>query len=42
MKKRYFVEPCDNLEIGVFFGDFRPSRKGPFGRFKVTHWKAES
>lgn len=26
-------------KIGV--GDFRPSRKGPFGRFKVTHWKAE-
>ena len=25
--------------VGV--GDFRPSRKGPFGRFKVTHWKVE-
>lgn len=24
-------------KIGV--GDFRPSRKGPFGRFKVTSWK---
>lgn len=23
--------------VGV--GDFRPSRKGPFGRFKVTTWK---
>jgi len=22
-------------------GDFRPSRKGPFGRFKVTSWKIE-
>lgn len=25
--------------IGV--GDFRPSRKGPFGRFKVVSWKIE-
>jgi hypothetical protein len=24
-------------KIGV--GDFRPQRKGPFGRFKVTNWK---
>jgi len=24
-------------KIGV--GDFRPARKGPFGRFKVTSWK---
>jgi hypothetical protein len=24
-------------KIGI--GDFRPSRKGPFGRFKVTNWK---
>ena len=26
-------------KIGV--GDFRPSRKGPFGRFKVTLWNAK-
>lgn len=25
-------------KIGV--GDFRPARKGPFGRFKVTSWKS--
>ena len=25
--------------IGV--GDFRPARKGPFGRFKVTNWKVD-
>jgi len=24
-------------KIGI--GDFRPSRKGPFGRFKVIHWE---
>jgi hypothetical protein len=24
-------------KIGI--GDFRPSRKGPFGRFKVTNWE---
>lgn len=23
----------------IGLGDFRPSRKGPFGRFKVTSWK---
>lgn len=26
-------------KIGV--GDFRPSRKGPFGRFKVTNWRID-
>jgi len=26
-------------KIGV--GDFRPARKGPFGRFKVTEWKQQ-
>ena len=24
---------------GVGLGDFRPSRKGPFGRFSVVEWK---
>lgn len=27
-------------KIGV--GDFRPARKGPFGRFKVTNWQQAS
>jgi hypothetical protein len=30
------------LDIGgkrVGIGDFRPSRRGPFGRFKVVSWK---
>lgn len=26
----------------VGLGDFRPACKGPFGRFVVTNWKAES
>lgn len=26
----------------IGLGDFRPARKGPFGKFKVTRWEAES
>jgi hypothetical protein len=29
----------DDAGMRAGLGDFRPSRKGPFGRFKVIHWK---
>jgi len=29
----------DDAGSKVGLGDFRPERKGPFGRFKVTSWK---
>jgi hypothetical protein len=29
----------DDAGSKVGIGDFRPERKGPFGRFKVTSWK---
>lgn len=29
----------DDAGSKVGIGDFRPERKGPFGRFKVTNWK---
>lgn len=29
----------DDLGTKIGIGDFRPSRKGPFGRFLVVHWK---
>lgn len=28
----------DDAGSRVGLGDFRPERKGPFGRFQVTHW----
>lgn len=28
----------DDFGTKIGLGDFRPSRKGPFGRFLVTHW----
>lgn len=31
----------DDAGKKVGLGDFRPSRKGPFGRFVVTEWKEE-
>lgn len=31
----------DDAGTKIGLGDFRPARKGPFGRFKVTHWKEE-
>jgi hypothetical protein len=30
---------ADDLGTKIGLGDFRPSRKGPFGRFLVTHWE---
>ncbi len=40
-----FAEPLirdlvDKAGQCVGLGDFRPARKGPFGRFKVTSWKS--
>jgi len=32
----------DDLGSKIGLGDFRPARKGPFGRFNVVHWKKES
>lgn len=32
----------DDAGQKVGLGDFRPDRKGPFGKFKVTHWKVLS
>jgi len=29
----------DDLGTKIGLGDFRPSRKGPFGRFLVSHWE---
>lgn len=29
----------DDMGQKIGLGDFRPSRKGPFGRFLVVHWK---
>jgi hypothetical protein len=29
----------DDAGSKVGLGDFRPARKGPFGRFKVVNWK---
>jgi len=31
----------DDAGAKIGLGDFRPARKGPFGRFKVTLWKNE-
>lgn len=31
----------DDAGSKVGLGDFRPARKGPFGRFKVTSWKKQ-
>lgn len=31
----------DDLGSKIGLGDFRPSRKGPFGRFMVVHWERE-
>lgn len=29
----------DDMGTKIGLGDFRPSRKGPFGRFEVVHWQ---
>ncbi len=30
---------ADDLGTKIGLGDFRPARKGPFGRFMVSHWE---
>jgi hypothetical protein len=32
----------DDAGKKIGLGDFRPSRKGPFGRFKVTRWERQA
>ncbi len=32
----------DDMGIKIGLGDYRPARKGPFGRFLVTLWKRQS
>jgi hypothetical protein len=34
-------ECIDSAGVRIGLGDFRPDRKGPFGKFKVTLWKVE-
>jgi hypothetical protein len=29
----------DDAGQRIGLGDYRPARKGPFGRFKVVHWE---
>jgi len=36
---KLFRDIVDDAGSKVGLGDFRPGRKGPFGRFKVTSWK---
>lgn len=36
----YDVIECAGKRIGL--GDFRPDRKGPFGKFKITNWEVKS
>ena len=31
----------DDAGTKIGLGDFRPDRKGPFGKFAVTSWKIE-
>lgn len=33
---------ADDLGTKIGLGDFRPARKGPFGRFLVTSWKRQA
>ena len=35
-------ELVDLAGMRIGLGDFRPARKGPFGRFKVTSWKEQA
>jgi hypothetical protein len=39
--ERLVRELLDLAGARIGLGDFRPSRKGPFGRFKVSSWKAQ-
>lgn len=35
-----FREIVDKAGSAIGLGDFRPDNKGPFGKFKVSHWAA--
>lgn len=39
MDERLLREIVDAAGSKIGLGDFRPARKGPFGKFKVTSWK---
>ena len=41
ISEKLFREIVDAAGHKIGLGDFRPSCKGPFGRFKVTEWKSE-
>ncbi len=36
---KLFREIVDAAGKKIGLGDFRPDRKGPFGKFVVIHWK---
>jgi hypothetical protein len=40
LKEKEAREIMDNAGSRVGIGDFRPEKKGPFGRFMVTKWEA--
>ena len=42
MTVKLLREIVDTAGKRIGLGDFRPDCKGPFGRFKVTHWKVSS
>ena len=33
-----FRQICDDAGKRIGLGDFRPARKGPYGRYRVDHW----
>lgn len=40
--EKFLRDIVDDAGKRIGLGDFRPDRKGPFGKFKVTFWKTES
>ncbi len=34
------VDPVAEYDLAFPFGDFRPAKKGPYGRFRVDAWQA--
>lgn len=41
MSEKLFREIVDAAGNKIGLGDFRPQKKGPFGRFVVTHWDVD-
>jgi hypothetical protein len=39
MSKELFRDIVDSAGRRIGLGDFRPDRKGPFGKFVVVSWK---